>query len=767
MNRIKRCLVLVILSTMLVSVFQSVHTEAATSIPKNEYERGVWYGFMPSAPAEKNAAKKTITYKQFCTMLGNMIKKTNKQKYSSWKKLTKKAPKTKMKRDAGAIALTFAAKTLGYDYLNANNGQIDAWLQYDWKSHYSRKYKVFPWKKKVTSHNDPGLESFGVSYKDYADWSFMIVCRRVSVITGKPLYTCTDKSDFRMDKALTIKDAMIAAVRLYESEEGPAFQTAEKILSQVIKTSKAKSIVDKADARRQSILTSETKIVKSDSYKIGETYTGTAYYVSNSGDDSNDGKSPDTAWKTLARLAKQKFSFGDAIFFKRGDTWRNAQIPGNIRATEGLTLSAYGTGEKPKMYGSTENGTGEAKWSLYYESGNKKIWKYHRPLSDVSVIVLNDGKSFCKRYVAYWNGSKYVDIHNQKKGFSVKTDLPDMECFPDLKYPDNPEYKDRIYQIGWDDESQTTVMLTGDLYLRCDKGNPGALYSSIEFTEPYSLADGVSNHTVFDNIDCSYGLSPVAGGMDMPEYVYFQNCVSGWGGGEICYYSDKYYDVGDHTFAPSHGYLFMDGGSGFNAHGRHAHLTNNYIHHGFQDGFGTEIFTFKDQEVGDILISGNLVEYCVFAGGYLNWDTESKYPAKNVTITDNYVLYTGFENFYNVSSPIEVSYTKQEFDYTTAPGWLGRDSNAFAVGGAGKNKHDGTLKVTNNVFAFSFGQLVFVANYTKEYSRVYEGNTYAQLPGFAWFATQHGDLAANLDKITDPEKAVRTWIYDKTGTIIQ
>lgn len=42
---------------------------------------------------------------------------------------------------------------------------------------------------------------------------------------------------------------------------------------------------------------------------------------------------------------------GDAVFFERGGLWR-----GYLDCAEGVTYSAYGQGEKPRIYGSPENG---------------------------------------------------------------------------------------------------------------------------------------------------------------------------------------------------------------------------------------------------------------------------------------------------------------------------------------------------------------------------------------------------------------------------
>ena len=46
------------------------------------------------------------------------------------------------------------------------------------------------------------------------------------------------------------------------------------------------------------------------------------YYVKNGGDDSADGLTDATAWKTISKVNSETFSPADTICFKRGDTWR-------------------------------------------------------------------------------------------------------------------------------------------------------------------------------------------------------------------------------------------------------------------------------------------------------------------------------------------------------------------------------------------------------------------------------------------------------------
>ena len=105
-----------------------------------------------------------------------------------------------------------------------------------------------------------------------------------------------------------------------------------------------------AEKRKREILNTK------DSLKI----TGTAYYVSNSGSDENDGKSPEKPWKTVERVSKEKLSQGDGVCFKRGDIFR-----GHIVCSEGVTYCAYGEGEKPRIYGWNKNLADPTLWTLY------------------------------------------------------------------------------------------------------------------------------------------------------------------------------------------------------------------------------------------------------------------------------------------------------------------------------------------------------------------------------------------------------------------
>src|SRR5262245_33283868 len=77
------------------------------------------------------------------------------------------------------------------------------------------------------------------------------------------------------------------------------------------------------------------------------------YHVSLSGNDANDGKSPAKAWKTVAKVNATAFSPGDQILFARGGEWREGLKAGSSGAPgKPIVYGAYGTGAKPKFWGS-------------------------------------------------------------------------------------------------------------------------------------------------------------------------------------------------------------------------------------------------------------------------------------------------------------------------------------------------------------------------------------------------------------------------------
>lgn len=98
---------------------------------------------------------------------------------------------------------------------------------------------------------------------------------------------------------------------------------------------------------------------------------GTDYYVALSGNDTADGKTPATAWKTLDRVNSAVFNSTDRVRFNRGDNWY-----GSLKMnTPGVTVDAYGTGSLPVISGNDSLSgwtlvSGNI-WSASFSAGNK------------------------------------------------------------------------------------------------------------------------------------------------------------------------------------------------------------------------------------------------------------------------------------------------------------------------------------------------------------------------------------------------------------
>lgn len=75
------------------------------------------------------------------------------------------------------------------------------------------------------------------------------------------------------------------------------------------------------------------------------------------GDDSRNGSTPATAWRTLGPVNAKTFLPGDAILLKRGGRWEGGLRPlGSGTKASPITLGAYGTGRRPVIDGVTKHG---------------------------------------------------------------------------------------------------------------------------------------------------------------------------------------------------------------------------------------------------------------------------------------------------------------------------------------------------------------------------------------------------------------------------
>lgn len=319
------------------------------------------------------------------------------------------------------------------------------------------------------------------------------------------------------------------------------------------------------------ILNTETIIVHANDYIPGETYTGRAFYVSSStGNDNNDGLSPETAWASLNHACFGAFGgdapeFGDAVFFKRGDIFRFTEddATGLYLAKPGITFSAYGEGPKPILTPSPENGTGAEKWKLYYsDDTGMKIWEFYRPMQDMACVVLNNEIIVRRVYEAWTPETGYISCTNENYlcesdcGVTLLDRLyaPEEALTEDRTFICRPEVIDPANgsNLGAPGAQVYNPDGVGPLYVRYDAGNPGELFESIEFARRWMQGTVWlrASDITLDNLSFRYsGIAEIKNGLmeayEMMRGTVIQNCEFAFGGGAVAFYMT--YPSGENT----------------------------------------------------------------------------------------------------------------------------------------------------------------------------------------------------------------------------
>lgn len=236
--------------------------------------------------------------------------------------------------------------------------------------------------------------------------------------------------------------------------------------------------------------------------------SGPVYYISGAGDDGCDGRTPETAWKTLAALEKASLAPGSSVLLRRGDMWR-----GSIAARAGVTYGAYGSGPKPRLFGSPFDGAVTGSWTEVCPA----VWRYsERMADDCGGIVFDGGPLHARKVTVSTDGPVPVDTVTREP-FRGYFDLTgDLSFWHDLG-------KDAIRR----DEG-------GYIYLRSECGNPAERFREIEFMP---RIHGISVHcdgAAVDNLCLMYyGAHGIAAGTVRGLRV--TNSVFGWIGGGLQY----------------------------------------------------------------------------------------------------------------------------------------------------------------------------------------------------------------------------------------
>ena len=112
---------------------------------------------------------------------------------------------------------------------------------------------------------------------------------------------------------------------------------------------------------------------------------GNTFYVDVvHGNDGNDGRSPASSWKSIAKVNSSTFRPGDQVLFLRGQDWREQLIvPSSGSSGATITFGNYGTGPAARILGS-ESKNSSIDWS------NESVSLWYTSLTQVPKIVWRD-----------------------------------------------------------------------------------------------------------------------------------------------------------------------------------------------------------------------------------------------------------------------------------------------------------------------------------------------------------------------------------------
>ncbi len=226
----------------------------------------------------------------------------------------------------------------------------------------------------------------------------------------------------------------------------------------------------------------------------------TTYYVSNNGDDSNIGTSPQLAWKTLDKVNFHNFNPGDSILFKRGDMWRGQLFPYSGDSISNIYYGAYGVGDKPMILGSV-NLSNPSVWKNI--GGN--IWRTAAPetngtelLHNSSFDVSSDGWDFWLQNNANVNATRdTVDYFSAPASFLI-TSLNNGTSPEDIQlstasFPFSITYG-KTYRLSFNAKCNVPFQLSG-IYLM-KSAFPYSLYSNNSFP-PITISTEWKTHYLY------------------------------------------------------------------------------------------------------------------------------------------------------------------------------------------------------------------------------------------------------------------------------
>lgn len=375
---------------------------------------------------------------------------------------------------------------------------------------------------------------------------------------------------------------------------------------------------------------------------------GTVYYVSAAGDDAADGKTPETAWKTLKKVSDTPLERGDGVLFRRGDLFR-----GMVKAQCGVSYGAYGEGPKPCLYGGDMPLNDPALWEEY--DAARHIWHLKEKILDCGTLVMNEGERHCRKLIPSYIDGQFVCRDDESRPFVLQEEMTrdlDLVCLYDERMTRTPSKGQDFPVPLMDDDSK------GDLYLRCDAGNPGSAFDSLEAVpRRFMFRVEQCDHVTIDNLCMKYiGIHAVCGSRHVVG-LHVTNCEIGWIGGTIQHYlgTDPNYPQGGRGTVTRYG-------NGVEIYGgcEDYVVENCYIYQAYDAGITHQVTTCgREYVMRGIRYRNNLIEHCVYSIEYFLEKTEGDTLSRmeDVKISGNILRFSGYgwgQQRHNTHTPAHI-----------------------------------------------------------------------------------------------------------------
>ena len=367
--------------------------------------------------------------------------------------------------------------------------------------------------------------------------------------------------------------------------------------------------------------------------------TGNIYYVSNDGDDSNDGLSPEHPFKTLEKigglLTNNKIPASSTVLFRDGDTFRGSQF--FIKADD-ILIGSYGdiSKGKPTISKSLYDGAKEGTWTEI----KTNIWKYEvngsNPFTrDVGEIWLfcNEGNNNCNDNMPTLDKTFSYTEKIYTQGSYDETNIEDKI---DTLLTEDLQFYHTGHASASDSKKQG-----GAIYLY-STSNPAMRFDEIEFSSSGGICFWEATNGAVDNIKLVFAGNHGVNAYTMANFK-ITNSEFGFIGGSVQSYSggtgnairygnaiEVYGSIKEENNIPvSDGFI----------------VDNNYIYQVFDAGATFQVNSSSGSIMEKAKFTNNIIEYANYNIEYWMY-ASSKDPKdsyiKDFLVEDNVLRYSGY-----------------------------------------------------------------------------------------------------------------------------